>query len=128
MRILPEDIVRLKKLHPRSLVLVHPECRPDAKAVADAVLSTGGMIRFVKESDAPGFIIGTETGIIHRLQKDNPSKYFIPVNDKAVCPNMKAITLEKVLWSLQDMKYKITVPEDIRVRALTSVQRMLAIP
>jgi quinolinate synthase len=128
MRILPGDILRLKKEHPGYIAMVHPECRPEAKSVADAVLSTGQMIKFVKESKAPGFIIGTETGIIYRLQKDNPYKQFIPVNDKAVCPNMKAITLEKVLWSLQDDKYKITIPEAIRVRALTSVQRMLAIP
>jgi quinolinate synthase len=128
MKILPEDILNLKKKHPGTLALVHPECRPDAKAVADAVLSTGGMMRFVRESPAEGFIIGTETGIMHRLKKENPAKYFIPVNDKAVCPNMKRITLEKVLWSLQDMNYKITVPEDIRLRALSSVERMLAIP
>jgi quinolinate synthase len=127
MRILPEDILRLKNKHPGSLALVHPECRPDAKAAADAVLSTGQMIRFVRESNAPGFIIGTETGIIHRLKIENPSKYFVPVNDKAVCPNMKSITMEKVLWSLQDMRHVISVPEDIRVRALSSVERMLAI-
>jgi len=119
--------LRLKNKHPGSLALVHPECRPDAKAAADAVLSTGQMMRFVRESNAPGFIIGTETGIIHRLKIENPSKYFVPVNDKAVCPNMKSITLEKVLWSLQDMRHVISVPEDIRVRALSSVERMLAI-
>ena len=128
MKILPEDILNLKKKHPGTLALVHPECRPDAKAVADAVLSTGGMMRFVRESPAEGFIIGTETGIMHRLKKENPAKYFIPVNDKAVCPNMKRITLEKVLWSLQDMTHQVTVPEDIRIRALSSVERMLAIP
>ena len=86
------------------------------------------MIRYVRESPARAFIIGTETGIMHRLQKENPKKHFIPVTDKAVCPNMKLITLEKVLWSLQDMKHLVTVPEDIRIRALTSVERMLAIP
>ena len=85
------------------------------------------MVRFVRESQAPGFIIGTETGILHRLKQENPGKSFIPVNDKAVCPNMKRITLEKVLWSLQDMNHKIIVPEDIRLRALSSVQRMLSI-
>jgi quinolinate synthase len=95
--------------------------------VADEVLSTGQMMRYVRESKAPGFIIGTETGIMHRLKKENPNKYFVAVNEKAVCPNMKLITLEKVLWSLQDMKHKIVVPEEIRVRALTAVERMLAI-
>ena len=128
MKILPEDILNLKQQHPTWVAMVHPECRPDAKAAADEVLSTGGMIRYVKGCSAPGFIIGTETGIMHRLKKDNPAKYFIPVNDKAVCPNMKRITLEKVLWSLQDMKHKIIVPEEIRIRALSSVERMLAIP
>jgi quinolinate synthase len=128
MKILPEDILRLKKKHPGAVAMVHPECRPDAKAAADEVLSTGGMIRYVRESPAGEFIIGTEIGIMHRLQKENPQKHFIPVTDKAVCPNMKRITLEKVLWSLQDMKYPVTVPEDIRIRALTAVERMLAIP
>jgi quinolinate synthase len=128
MKILPEDILRLKKEHPGAVAMVHPECRPDAKAAADEVLSTGGMIRYVRESPAKEFIIGTETGIMHRLQKENPKKHFIPVTDKAVCPNMKRITLEKVLWSLQDMKHIITVPEDIRVKAFTAVERMLEIP
>jgi len=128
MKILPEDILALKQHHPAYIAMVHPECRPDAKAAADEVLSTGGMIRFVRASKAPGFIIGTETGILHRLKQENPGKYFIPVNDKAVCPNMKRITLEKVLWSLQDMNHKVVVPEDIRIRALSAVERMLAIP
>jgi len=128
MKILPEDILSLKKKYPGYVVMVHPECRPDAKAAADEVLSTGGMMRYVRKSSAPGFIIGTETGIMHRLKKENPTKIFVPVTDKVVCPNMKRITLEKVLWSLQDMKHKIIVPEDIRVRALSSVERMLAIP
>ena len=127
MKILPEDILSLKKKYPGYVAMVHPECRPEAKAAADEVLSTGGMMRYARESNAPGFIIGTETGILHRLRKENPDKYFIPVTDKAVCPNMKRITLEKVLWSLQDMKHQIIVPEDIRVRALNSVERMLAI-
>ena len=127
MKILADDILRLKKQHPDYVAMVHPECRPEAKAAADEVLSTGGMIRYAHASNAPGFIIGTEIGIMHRLQKENPGKYFIPVTDKAVCPNMKRITLEKVLWSMQDMKYQIIVPEDIRIRALSAVQRMLTI-
>jgi quinolinate synthase len=127
MKILPEDILRLKKEHPDAVAMVHPECRPDAKAAADEVLSTGGMIRYVRESSAREFIIATETGIIHRLQKDNPQKHFFPVTDKAVCPNMKRITMEKVLWSLQDMKHIVTLPEGIRIRAYSAVERMLAI-
>ncbi|MDD5190797.1 MAG: quinolinate synthase NadA [Dehalococcoidales bacterium] len=127
MRILGDDILKEKQKHPGAIALVHPECRPDAKAAADEVMSTGGMIRFVRESKATEFIIGTEVGIIYRLQKENPGKVFIPATDKAVCPNMKKITLEKVLWALQENRYVITVPEEIRVRALNSVNRMLAI-
>ena len=127
MKILPEDILKLKKQYLGYVAMVHPECRSEAKAAADEVLSTGQMIRYVRETTAPGFIIGTETGILHRLRKENPGKDFIPVTDKAVCPNMKRITLEKVLWSLQDMQHKIIVPEDIRVRALSAVERMLVI-
>jgi quinolinate synthase len=128
MRVLAEDILREKQLHPGALALVHPECRPETKAVADEVMSTGGMIRYARESKAKEMIIGTETGIIYRLQKENPGKTFIPATEKAVCPNMKRITLEKVLWALQEMQYRITVPEDIRVKALSAVEKMLALP
>jgi quinolinate synthase len=128
MKILPEDIIREKKLHPGAVALVHPECRSETKAVADEIMSTGGMIRYARESKAQTIIIGTETGIIYRLRKENPDKTFVPASERAVCPNMKRITLEKVLWSLQEMHHRITVPEDIRVRALGAVQRMLAIP
>jgi len=127
MKILPEDISREKKLHPGAVALVHPECRPETKAVADEVMSTGGMVRFARESKVQTIIIGTETGIIYRLRKENPGKTFVPASDRAVCPNMKRITLEKVLWSLQEMHHRIIVPEDIRVRALGSVTHMLEI-
>ncbi len=128
MRVLAEDILREKQLHPGALALVHPECRPETKAVADEVMSTGGMIRYARESKAKELIIGTEAGIIYRPQKENPGKVFIPATEKAVCPNMKRITLEKVLWALQEMQHRITVPEDIRVKALSSVEKMLTLP
>jgi quinolinate synthase len=127
MRVLAEDIRREKQNHPGAVALVHPECRPEAKAVADEVMSTGGMIRYARESKAKTLIIGTETGIIYRLQKENPDKVFLAASEKAICPNMKRITLEKVLWALQEMGHKITVPEDIRVRALSAVEKMLTI-
>ncbi|MBI4765365.1 MAG: quinolinate synthase NadA [Deltaproteobacteria bacterium] len=127
MRILGKKILEEKAKHPAAIALVHPECRPDAKEAADEVLSTGGMIRFAAESPAKEFIIGTETGIIHRLKKENPGKIFIPVNTKAVCPNMKKITLEKVLRALQKMQYKVSVPRSIRDKALSAVNRMLAV-
>jgi len=127
VKIQPEDIVNLKKKYPGSIALVHPECRPDVTEVADEVLSTGGMIRFVRQSDASTFIIGTEREILHRLTKENPGKSFIHASKKAVCPNMKKITLEQVLWSLEDMKPEVKVPEEVRVRAKTAVDRMLAV-
>lgn len=127
MKILGSQVLEGKKNHPGALALVHPECRPDAKEAADEVLSTGGMIRFAKESPAETFLIGTETGIIHRLQKENPGKTFIPVNPGAVCPNMKRITLEKVLLSLKEMKHEISVPGEVRVKAWAAVERMLAL-
>jgi quinolinate synthase len=127
MKIIGKKILEEKKKHPGAMALVHPECRPDAKAAADEVLSTGGMIRYVGESPVKEFIIGTETGIIYRLKKENPGKIFIPVNSRAVCPNMKKITLEKVLWSLQAMRHRITVPPSIQGRALSAVNRMLEV-
>ena len=125
VRIQPEDIIRLKKEHPQAKAMVHPECRPEVIALADEVLSTGGMCRFTRETDTKEIIVGTETGIIHRLKKENPGKKFIPASEKAVCPNMKLITLEKVLWALEDMKFQVKVPETIRLRAKGAVDRML---
>lgn len=125
--ILAEHIQKAKTDHPQALVVVHPECRPDVISLADAVVSTAGMVKFVKESKASEFIIGTETGIIYRLQKENPEKKFYPASELAVCPNMKMTTLEKVLWSLEDMKTVVSVPEEIRVKAKRAIDRMLEI-
>jgi quinolinate synthase len=126
-KILPADIIKLRKQYPNAKVVVHPECRPEVIALADATVSTSGMCRYATREDVTELIVGTEMGIIHRLQKENPGKKFIPVSDKAVCPNMKLITLEKILWSLEEMTPVIKVPEDIRIRAKQAVDRMLAI-
>lgn len=126
-RILPEDIERTRKAHPQAKVLVHPECKPELTALADVVASTEKMCRFVAEDSAREFIIGTELGIIHRMKKENPAKQFYPVSDRAVCPNMKRINLEKILWSLEDLTYRIEVPQDIADQARTSIERMLEI-
>lgn len=124
-RIQPQDILRLKAEYPQAKVIVHPECRTEVVALADAVLSTGGMIRFARESDAREVIIGTEIGILHRLKKENPGKRFIPVSEQAVCPRMKLITLETILWSLESMAHQVKVPERIRLKAKAAVDRML---
>lgn len=127
MKITVEQIETLKARHPGALVVAHPECRPDVVAAADQALSTGGILRHAREYGGQALIVGTETGILHRLAKENPGQTFIPVNDKAVCPNMKRITLEKVLASLEHMQHPIEVPEDIRQKALGAVERMLAL-
>lgn len=113
--------------HPGAPVLVHPECPKPVRDAADAVLSTGGMCRYVLGRSESAFIIGTEVGILHRLQHENPSKAFFPLLEQAICPNMKKITLEKVLWSLRDMQTVITVPEPVARRARRSIEAMLAI-
>ncbi len=127
VRILPEDIIRRKQEHPKARVAVHPECRPDVIALADEVLSTSGMCRYAAREDVSELIVGTELGIIHRLKKENPDKKFLPISEQAICPNMKSITLEKVLWSLEDMSPVVKVREEIRLRAKAAVDRMLVI-
>lgn len=127
VKIQPEDIAKLKRQYPQAKTMVHPECRPEVIALADEVLSTGGMCRFARKTDAKEIIVGTEIGIIHRLKKENPGKKFIPASEHAICPNMKLITLEKVLWSLQDMAPEVKVPEEVRLKAKTAVDRMLQI-
>jgi quinolinate synthase len=127
MRIKESDIALKKIEHPHAEVLVHPECSEPVKKLADQILSTGGMCRYVQKSAVKEFVIGTEEGILHRLRKENPDKKFVCACDKAICPNMKRITLETVLWSLEDMEYKIRVPEEIRVRAKLALDRMIKI-
>jgi len=127
VRIQPEHIMQLKQENPRAKAVIHPECRPDVIAVADEVMSTGGMIRYAQRDDVKELIVGTEIGIIHRLKKENPGKKFIPVSEQAVCPDMKLITLEKVLWSLEEMRPEVKVPEATRLKAKAAVDKMLAI-
>jgi quinolinate synthase len=126
-RIFVEQIRELKKKHPSALVLVHPEVNPAIAAEADAVLGTGGMIRFAGESDATTFIVGTEVGMIYRLQREYPGKKFIPAASGMLCPNMKKITLEKILRSLETLEPVVTVPPEIAARARRSIERMVEI-
>ena len=127
-RILPEHILRLKAQQPEAEVVVHPECSPEVRKLADAIRSTSGILRYARESPARSFIIGTEIGILHRLRKENPEKEFFAPSKVAVCPNMKKITLEKVLWSLEEMVHPVEVPEEIRLKAKRAIDRMLALP
>ena len=107
-------------------VLVHPECAKEVREAADRCLSTGGMCKFVKESAAESFVIGTERGILHRLQKENPDKEFTLIGD-LVCEDMKKVTLEKVLRSLKFSETEVTVPEEIATKARAAIEKMLAL-
>jgi len=127
VRIQPEDITRLKLEYPQAKVVVHPECRPEVIALADEVLSTGGMCRFAQNTEAKEIIVGTEIGIIHRLKKENPEKKFIPLSEQAICPTMKLINLEKIRGALEDMAPEVKVSEETRLRAKVAVDRMLKV-
>ncbi len=127
MRFLPENIAAARKEHPNARVLGHPECNSDVRAIADELLSTGQMLKFAETSGVNEFIVATENGILHSLQKQNPDKRFYPVTEKAICPNMKKISLEKVAWALEDMQYRVTVPEPMCTDAKRSLERMLQV-
>lgn len=127
VKILPEDLKREKKFHPKAKVMVHPECLSSVVALADAVLSTSQMAKFAKENPAKEFIVGTEAGLVYRLKKDNPDKEFYPASERAVCPNMKRTTQEKVLWALEELKDEVRVSDEIRQKARLAIERMLAI-
>ncbi|MBN1787137.1 MAG: quinolinate synthase NadA [Sedimentisphaerales bacterium] len=122
-----EDVKKIRTEHPDAVTLAHPECPGPVRACADEHLSTGQMLKFVKNSDKTEFIIATEIGIIHTLKKENPEKTFYPASEKFICPNMKKITLEKVLFALEDNKYVIKVPDDVAARARKALDRMVAI-
>ena len=122
-----DDIKSAKAQYPDAIVMTHPECTEPVKALSDQMLSTGQMLRYAAKSEAKYFIIATETGIIHTLKKQNPQAEFIPATNRAICPNMKRITLEKVLWSLEDLQYKVTVPQEIRTKAKKAIDMMVEI-
>lgn len=125
MRILPEDIDDMKAKYPAAPVLVHPECRMEVIEKADYVGSTSGIMNFAKNSDAKQFIIVTEVGVVERLTRDYPEKEFILISDKAYCKNMKWITLEDILISLEKEVYEMEVDPEISKKAYASIKRML---
>jgi quinolinate synthase len=128
----PSDIDEWIANDPEAEFMVHPECGCASQAMAFGnarthILSTEGMVNFAKSSDAPRFRVATETGILHRLEKDAPGKQFLPVNDKAVCRYMKMITLEKTRDALRDWKFEVTVDPDVAAKARLAIDRMVAI-
>ena len=127
-RILADHILSRRREHPDAEVCVHPECTRNVRAMADFVGSTGQIIRHVAESPRQAFIIATELGVCHTIRRRNPAKTIIEVTHLADCPNMKLNTLQKIIWSLEDMQYEVTVPSDVAGPARQSIERMLAIP
>lgn len=136
--IAPHNVEDVFTQHPQAELLVHPECGcstssmylmsegvlPESKT---HILSTGNMLKHSKNSEADEFIVATEVGIIHQMEKQNPEKQFVPANSEAVCPFMKMITLEKVLDALKENKHVITVPADQAERAKLAIDRMVSI-
>jgi quinolinate synthase len=133
----PRDIDVMRAAHPNAELLVHPECGCSSscmyyQATGDLkgevhILSTEGMIKHARQSQAHEFIVATEVGILHRLKKETSGKVFYPANERAICEYMKKITLDKVLRSLQEEIYEIRVPEPTASKARRAIERMLAI-
>jgi len=125
--ITPEQVKIVKRLHLDAKILVHPECRPQVIALADAALSTSQMLRYVKASPHNSFIIGTEAGILHGLRKQSPKKSFYLISHGQICADMKKTTLETLARTMELRQNIITVPEEIRLKAKQAVDRMLAV-
>jgi quinolinate synthase len=124
-RILRRDIEELKVLHPDAKVVVHPECTEEVIAVADEVGSTSGILRYACESGAKDVIIGTEIGMLHRIQKECPNVKLYPASQLADCPDMKLNTLQKLLWALEDMQQVIKVDTAVAAGARAAIECML---
>jgi quinolinate synthase len=126
-RITAKEVKLAKQRYPQAKILVHPECRPEVIALADAALSTSQMLRYAAQSNHKVFLIGTEEGILHPLMKQNPDKEFHMVTTNFICPDMKKTTLETVIETMQTGSNVVTVPEETRIRAKQAIDRMLAI-
>ena len=128
-RIDTDKIKSLQSEHPEAKFVMHPECGclTSCMPLADKVLSTEGILKHCRESSDKQFIVGTEVGILHRLKKESPEKVFFPAAEEASCEFMKLNTLEKLLWSLEDLEYKVIVPEEIARKGRIAIERMLEI-
>jgi quinolinate synthase len=125
-----EKITKLKERHPNALILAHPECEEHILQLADYIGSTTGILKYATNSPATEFIVATEAGIIHQMEKDNPAKTFIPAppNNTCACndcPHMKRNTLEKLYLCLKNEMPEITLPADIIAKAVKPIERML---
>ncbi|MEM2583872.1 MAG: quinolinate synthase NadA [Candidatus Thermoplasmatota archaeon] len=121
-----EDILKIKREHPMAEIIVHPECSEDVIDIADKVASTEGMIKYARESKSKEFIVGTEKELCYRMKKEMPEKNFYYL-EKAICPNMKKITLEKVIKSMEKMEPEIILSDEIIENARKPLQKMVEI-
>ena len=126
-QITPEHVRAAQNRYSGAKVVVHPECRPEVIDMADHVASTSGIIRYVCASQDTTFIIGTETGILHRIWKECPTKNCYPLSEAALCRNMKKTDLSTVRDALSTLRPRITVPENIARGARRAIDRMLAL-
>lgn len=126
-RLTAEQVNSAKKLHPDAEFVAHPECRKEVLDISDYVGSTGGMIKYIKNSEKDQFLIGTEKGVVHKMKKDSPEKSFYLPIDQFICANMKLTTLGWLARSLEKKVHRIEVPEDIASKARLTLQRMLEV-
>ncbi|MDD5681200.1 MAG: quinolinate synthase NadA [Candidatus Omnitrophica bacterium] len=127
IRVQEEEVLEAKKEHPDAEFVAHPECNPDVLKLADHICSTGGMFKFVKASSAREFIIGTESGMLYKLRKDNPGKNFYLPTEHLICPSMKLTTLGWVAHSLEMLVYEVKVKGEIAEKARQALDRMLKV-
>lgn len=120
-----ENVEEAKKLHPNAPVLTHPECTADVLEISDFIGSTSEILDYATKSDAKEFIICTEMGIFFELEQKNPDKRFYSVGHRQFCPNMKKITLEKVVRAMEEMEPEVTMDEELRVQANAPLVKML---
>ncbi len=120
-----EDVEKARDFHPEAKLIVHPEAPAEVVALADSVESTSGMICYVQETDAREIIVGTEIGMIYRLEREAPEKIYYPLKEDAVCKNMKLTTLEDVYKSLSEKRYEIFLDSKVAEKARLSLEKML---
>jgi len=121
------DVLKPRREYPHACFMAHPECFPEVLELADEIASTSGMLAYASHSEADQFIVGTEMGLIHGLQKQNPGREFYSPTEYLICPTMKMTTLERVRLALETMESVVTVPEEIRVKARKALDAMLAV-
>jgi quinolinate synthase len=133
-----KDVLAKLRRHPSAEFLIHPECGCTSECMhyvatkeipekKTHILSTGGMLSYVKQANANEYVVATETGIIHQLKKQQPKKKFIPLRKDMVCQYMKMITLDKVLYSLKNLEFEVKVSQEIAKKARIPIERMLSL-